>query len=196
MTIFHLSLREPNFLLSWHLLSINKAQGQSFERIGLWLPGDVFAHGQLFVQLSRVRSKEILTVLWETKKVHNIVYPEVLWFKEGEEYKENWYDDSNKGETNVKVVWCPHQLKSNRIVVIESKPRLAYYYDKTNLTKSNRLFEPIWEITDRTFLIKKTHDEGKTFETIISKNKNNKTILKTYSLRQGFSNILVSHPPL
>ena len=36
-------------------MTINKAQGQTFDRIGLFLPHPVFGHGQLYVAFSRVR---------------------------------------------------------------------------------------------------------------------------------------------
>ena len=35
-------------------MTVNKAQGQTFRRVGLWLPSSVFAHGQLYVACSRV----------------------------------------------------------------------------------------------------------------------------------------------
>ena len=44
-------------------MTINKSQGQTFERIGLDLRKDVFSHGQLYVALSRVRS-------WNTFKIY------------------------------------------------------------------------------------------------------------------------------
>ena len=34
-------------------LTIHKAQGQSVERLGVYLPSIVFCHGQLYVALSR-----------------------------------------------------------------------------------------------------------------------------------------------
>ncbi|CAO4373342.1 unnamed protein product [Caenorhabditis nigoni] len=59
-------------------LSINKAQGQSFGRIGLWLPEDVFTHGQMYVALSRVRSKEGLFVKAVDSDQLNVLYKEIL----------------------------------------------------------------------------------------------------------------------
>lgn len=35
-------------------MSINKAQGQTFKRVGIYLPKSVFSHGQLYVAMSRV----------------------------------------------------------------------------------------------------------------------------------------------
>ena len=37
-------------------MTINKAQGQTFNRLGLYLPNPVFAHGQLYVAFSRATS--------------------------------------------------------------------------------------------------------------------------------------------
>ena len=36
-----------------YVITINKAQGQSLSRVGLMLTPEVFAHGQLYVALSR-----------------------------------------------------------------------------------------------------------------------------------------------
>ena len=43
-------------------MTINKAQGQTFDKLGLWLERPVFTHGQLYVALSRVRSRGSLFV--------------------------------------------------------------------------------------------------------------------------------------
>ncbi len=43
-------------------MTINKAQGQTFDRIGIMLREPVFAHGQLYVALSRVRAIDCLRV--------------------------------------------------------------------------------------------------------------------------------------
>jgi ATP-dependent DNA helicase PIF1 len=70
-------------------MTINKAQGQTFDRVGLYLSSPVFAHGQLYVALSRVRRFDDIRVLIKnsyeqgflpdgTAFTKNIVYKEVF----------------------------------------------------------------------------------------------------------------------
>ncbi|UYV68620.1 hypothetical protein LAZ67_6000238 [Cordylochernes scorpioides] len=72
-------------------MTINKSQGQTFNKVGLYLPNPVFAHGQLYVALSRITKKENIKILIQEKKnqghliegnsaifTQNIVYREIL----------------------------------------------------------------------------------------------------------------------
>jgi ATP-dependent DNA helicase PIF1 len=62
-------------------ISINKAQGQSLDRVGINLNNPVFAHGQLYVALSRCTDCRNLRVLLPPNakgKTPNIVYQEVI----------------------------------------------------------------------------------------------------------------------
>ena len=69
-------------------ITINKAQGQTLDRAGLYLPNPVFSHGQLYVAFSRVKSFANIKVAIEENAelrlrendfvTSNIVYTEVL----------------------------------------------------------------------------------------------------------------------
>jgi hypothetical protein len=62
-------------------MTINKAQGQTFEKVGIDLQYEVFSHGQMYVALSRARSWDSVHVnLGEfgTRFVKNFVYKEIF----------------------------------------------------------------------------------------------------------------------
>ena len=59
-------------------ITINKSQGQTFERVGISLNEKIFSHGQLYVALSRAKCKEGVKIESRDGRMQNIVYPEVL----------------------------------------------------------------------------------------------------------------------
>ena len=64
-------------------MTINKAQGQTLNYVGVYLSTPVFSHGQLYVACSRTTARQNLKILIrgrhaEAGYTRNIVYPEVL----------------------------------------------------------------------------------------------------------------------
>lgn len=65
-------------------MTINKSQGQTLQHAGLYLPHQVFTHGQVYVAISRATSPDGLVILnaddeMEDKTfIKNIVYKEVF----------------------------------------------------------------------------------------------------------------------
>ena len=78
-------IRKQMPLMVCYSMTINKAQGQSLERVGLFLPNAVFTHGQMYVAVSRVTSREGLKIFIDSKSgeptniTDNIVYQEVFY---------------------------------------------------------------------------------------------------------------------
>ena len=71
-----------------YCMTINKSQGQTLERVGLYLHDHVFTHGQLYVALSRVTSYNGIKILINKQNTEeynnciqhtkNIVYREIF----------------------------------------------------------------------------------------------------------------------
>ena len=59
-------------------LTINRCQGQTKKKVGVFLPCPVFTHGQLYVALSRVGDFDAVEVMASTASTRNVVYREVL----------------------------------------------------------------------------------------------------------------------
>lgn len=77
-------------LISAFSITINKSQGQTFNKIGIYLNTPVFAHGQLYTAFSRCRSKENIKVFIKDSNIQgksantgktnafNVVYKEIF----------------------------------------------------------------------------------------------------------------------
>ncbi|XP_015161413.1 ATP-dependent DNA helicase PIF1-like [Solanum tuberosum] len=67
-------------------MTINKAQGQTLDFVGIYLREPVFSHGQLYVALSRARSSNCIKILIrpptpdddDDHSTYNIVYNEII----------------------------------------------------------------------------------------------------------------------
>lgn len=63
-------------------ITITKAQGQTLEKVGIYLKHPVFTHGQLYVALSRAKDVTGIKIFLDpeklTKKTYNPVYREIF----------------------------------------------------------------------------------------------------------------------
>ena len=65
-----------------YALTINKSQGQTLNKVAIYLKDECFSHGQLYVAMSRVRSKDSLKIFTAKSRnkyvTKNVVYHEIL----------------------------------------------------------------------------------------------------------------------
>ena len=84
-TAFGFTLRRTQFPVRLAFaMTINKFQGQSLQRVGIDLRSPVFAHGQLYVALSRTTDVKGLSILFSPENTDgvtkNVVSSEALQF--------------------------------------------------------------------------------------------------------------------
>ena len=78
--IFPFHMKRKQFpVLTAFAITPNKAQGQTLSQVGIYLKQGFFSHGQLYVAMSRVGSKDSLKI-YSDHGVYtsNVVYKEVL----------------------------------------------------------------------------------------------------------------------
>jgi len=65
-------------------MTINKSQRQSLKQVEIYLPQSVFSHGQLYVAISRITSRDGLKILLTNDNgdcintTSNVVYKEIF----------------------------------------------------------------------------------------------------------------------
>lgn len=156
-------------------MTINKSQGQTFDKVGLFIDTPVFSHGQLYVAFSRVKSKENVRIQMaksENKskaksKIFNCVYKEIfdnlklpLEFEYNSDYNMSksvesnnsshstinyWYDELSSKATNALKLLI-------RLNAFSSMERLQHVWNLNNFDELfNVLISEVRAISDRRY---------------------------------------------
>ncbi len=110
-------------------MTCNKSQGQTLEQLGLYLPNAVFAHGQLYTALSRIKNPNLLDILivntteQGTFDGHDGVYTQNIVHKRAL----NKYNDNNSSQQN-----SNNNTQRNNIIEINSSQQNSNNNNQTN----------------------------------------------------------------
>ena len=86
--------------------TMNKSQGQTLSKMGLYLPGPVFAHGQLYTGLSRIENQNNIKILIINSDKHGEFDGYDGVYTKNEVYKQalNGYMENNSNISNVEDI--------------------------------------------------------------------------------------------
>ncbi|OGC03986.1 AAA family ATPase [candidate division WOR-1 bacterium RIFOXYA12_FULL_43_27] len=116
--------------LAW-AITIHKSQGKTFDRVVIDIGNGTFAHGQMYVALSRCRSLEGMVLKKPIKKGHIFMDWRVVKFVTGYQY-------------GLSEKLCSLDDKVAIITkAIEEKNRIEVLYLKAQDVKSKRVIEPL-----------------------------------------------------
>jgi ATP-dependent exoDNAse (exonuclease V) alpha subunit len=115
--------------LAW-AITIHKSQGKTFDEVMIDLGRGTFAHGQLYVALSRCRTLEGITLCQPLQKRHVIMDWRVVKFVTSLHYAKS--EEKCSIEERIKIIKK----------AIKDKAELSITYLKNNDEKSQRVIEP------------------------------------------------------
>ncbi len=142
-------------------MTINKSQGQTFEKVGIYLPSPVFSHGQLYVAFSRATSKENVRIkIQETERpgrimsnsdkvfTVNCVYREI--------YENKQFRDIEKDHLNI-----PHESPSMDVEPTNEIPNQNligdYYCDSESESESVKTINYLEDMSVQNDLNSRAH---------------------------------------
>jgi hypothetical protein len=69
---YHFSFKRTQFPVRLSFaITINKAQGQTLDYVGIYLPQPVFSYGQLYVALSRIKTANFIKIVIKPTTIDN-----------------------------------------------------------------------------------------------------------------------------